>query len=260
MRVAIIAPVANTGNTTAATMIAAALACTQGVETTLMCTTTKARRLHDYLGIEYEEDITASITQLYELIRSNAIAPGECQDYLHKVTKNLMVLDTTSKGLSEDDRTAIMSHLFKSEVTPITVCDVHWKPDLLTDENSLSILEAADLIFVQVNGDLKNIEAFKRLKDTGLLPDKRYALLVNSFDERAASIRHWATAFDFKVRYTAKLHRSPYIQMAEEKGELLSVVANALTDDPRVIELKQDFKEICQIITSHAKMRMKWEV
>ena len=40
----------------------------------------------------------------------------------------------------------------------------------------------------------------------------------------------------------------------------MDVVYDALTKDPRVIELNQDLKEICEIITGEAKMRLKWEV
>ena len=260
MRVAIISPVANTGNTTASAMIAGALAYTQGINTTLMCTTTKARRLYDYLGMIYEEDITASITQLQKLIASNAVAPEECIDYLHKITRNLMVLDTTCNSLQESERMDVISHVFKSNVTPLTICDVHWDPDLLNTESGQALLESSDLIFVHVNNDKKNMEALKRMKDSGKLPQKQYALIVNSYEDACMSVRVAAQSFGFKVRYTTKIHRNPYIQNAENKGKLLDVVYDALTKDPRVIELNQDLKEICEIITGEAKMRLKWEV
>ena len=260
MRVAIISPVANTGNTTASILVAGALAYTQGIDTTLMCTATKARRLHDYLGMEYEEDITASITQLQKLIMSHAIAPEDCMDYLHKLSRNLMVLDTTCKSLQDDERFDIISHVFQSNVTPLTICDVHWDPDLLYNPSRLGLLEAADLILVHVNNDKKNLEALNRMKESGNLPNKQYGLLVNSYEDACMNVRSLAGMFGFKTRYTAKIHRNPYLQQAGSKGDVLSVIEAALLKDPRVIELHQDLKEICELITSEAKLRLKWEV
>lgn len=260
MRVAIISPVANTGNTTASALIAGALAKTQGVDTTLMCTTTKARRLCDYLGLEYEEDITTSITQLQKLIVSKAISPEDCIDYLHKIAPNLMVLDTTCSSMLEEERMGIISHIFQSNITPITICDVHWDPDLLTNASSMGLIEAADLVMFHVNYDKKNIEAFKRMVDSNLLPkDKSYGMIANYYEDACMSVRKIASEFNMKVRYTSKIHRNPFIQDYENKGNLLAVVDGAISKDPRVIELNQDLKEICEIILSEAKMRIKWE-
>lgn len=259
MRVAIISPVANTGNTTAAIMIAGAYALTQGIDTTLMCTATRARRLHDYMGIVYEEDITASITQLQKLISSHAIAPEECVDYLHKVTRNLMVLDTTCKSLQEDERLDIISHVYKSDVTPVTICDIHWDPDLLDSVSGITLLEASDIIFINVNNDKKNVEALQRLKGTGKLPTKSYYLLVNSYENATMSVRTCASTFGFKSRCTTKIHRNPYIQSLAGKGEILDVIRSAISRDPRVIELNQDLKEVCEVISNESKTRLKWE-
>lgn len=259
MNVAFISPSKNCGCTTVAALAAASLSATQGTDVSVMSTAVRARRMCDYVGLEYEYDVTASITQLNDLLEANAIDSKGCLDYLHKVQNHMFVLDTNNKSLDEHNRLKVIGKIFQHDVTPMMLCDVQTSNKVWEDENIRMILDSVDLLIIVVEYDLKTMEYYGSWLDKNYINKQRKcALCVNTFDENIISIRQAAKKFGFSPRYTVKVHWNPWIQKMCNEGKLLELVYSAMDKDPRVLELRQDLKEMCQLIMSIAGMRFRW--
>ena len=260
MKILIMSPGKNTGNTLSTAIIGSVLATTQKTDVCLTYTTTDRRRLCDYLGVEPSDDVTTNIRQISNLINANAVSPKDCKDYLLKVRENLYLLDTTSTEMLPEDRLSLMHSIFSFDLAPIMICDVSSSNNVLDNSLTKSLIEEADIIIFSVTPDSKSIGFLKDWVDSGKLPmNKEYALLVNAYDERIVSVRDIAKAANFKLKNTLKIHYNPYLRAAASNGEVLNIVYKALTKDPMVIELRNDMKEICQYIVYFSKGRLKWE-
>lgn len=260
MKVLIMSPGKNTGNTLATALIGGAFAMTQNTDVCLTYTTTARRRLCDYFGVSVSNDITTNIRQIHNLIDANAIAPEDCKDYMLRVREHLYVLDTTSTEILPEDRVNLMHSVFAYDVAPIMICDISHSNDVLDKPLVQSLISEADVIIMSIMPDRKSYEFLAEWTQSGKFPkDKQYSLLINNYDERIASVRDIAKLTNFKLRDTLKIHYNPYVRVAANKGEIVEVLQSILAKDPNVIELRQDLKEVCQALTYYNKSRLKWE-
>lgn len=212
-----------------------------------------------YIGKdETSQDKTRSISQVSKLLQAHAIAPEELSNYCIKVGPNLELMDSWSEVLTTDEMDEILTFVYARSVADFTICDLGYSWD---DPVTQSILKASDVIVFLANASWSSLT---RVKDAlehqkKLFGDATKLLLVNRYNDAIWPVKECARQAGFSMRDTCKLHYNPYIEKGCNGQDLQSVILHAFEYDPRVVQLRQDIKEITQFLLSLNAEKTHWE-
>lgn len=256
MNISVISPIGHSGTTTVTFLMAQALAHTQTQRVMLTYTGT-SRRICEYIGLSVMDDKTRSISQVVELLESHAIGEDDLYDYSVKIYPNLNIMDTADESITEEDGTKLMSFVFQNIPADITICDVSTE---IYDEVTIDLFDKSDILAVVIEPTVQSYKALINWMQSVFWPKKKEVMIiVNRYCEEIDALRNISKQIGVAHLNVCKVHQNPYLVKASNSGEGLTVLPWVLEKDPRVIELNNDLKEICQYIMSKTDSRFKWE-
>lgn len=258
MKIAMVPTDPRAGVTVCTWAAAMGLAYKQG-RTVRVCYTGDNPALKRYIGRDsIEQDKTRSISQVSKLLQAHAIAPDELGNYCLKVGPNLELLDSYSEALTPDEVQEIITFVFDRSDSDYTLCDVC---DGIGDPLTDSIIGVADVVCLVADTSWSALTRARMLVEANqkLLGDKEIMIIVNRYDPAIMTRKKAAQIAKSSPRHTAKLHWNPYITKGCNIQDLQSVFISCYESDPRVIELKQDIREITQLMLSYNSEKIRWE-
>ena len=257
MKISVISPIKHSGTTMVSLFLGQALAVTQGVNV-MLTYSGMSRRICEYASVSALEDKTCSISQVVKLMEARAISPEDLFDYSLGVCTNLHIMDTADPTLTEEDGTKLMTYVFDNIPSDVTICDVSGE---IFDETTQQIFSTSDIVVIVIQPDTHSYEMLRKWKESEFWPKKKDVMVVvNRYDEEIAALREISKRIGVAHVNVCKLHYSPYITKYANSRDSLTIVPFAVQKDPRVIELNNDLKEMCQYVISSMEGRFKWEV
>lgn len=256
MKIAIISPISHSGTTMVSLLLGQALATTQSLTVMLTYTGTN-RRICEYLNVSSIADKTMSITQVVKLLESQAISPEDITDYSTPVTTNLRIMDTADPVLDAEDGTKLMSYVYKNVTTDISICDVSTE---IYDTVTQELFDASDAVVFVIQPDTHSYDMLKLWKESEYWPkDKDIMVVVNRYNEEIDALRNISKKIGMAHANVCKLHYNPYITKYANTNESATMLPYVLQKDPRVVELNNDLREMCQYVVSNMEGSFKWE-
>lgn len=258
MRVAIIPTDPRAGVTVTALGLSMALAYKQS-KTVRICYTGENPAIKRYVGKdEADVDKTRSISQVSKLLQAHAISVEEISNYCVKFGPNLELLDSWSEVLTQSEMEEILNFVYERSMSDYTICDVGYDLD---DPLTRSVVKNSDVVAMVSDTSWASLTSVKEMMASNepLFREKKVVLVVNRYDPAIAPLKWCAQTAGFAMRNTCKLHYNPYIEKGCNTQDLQSVILRAFESDPRVIELRQDLKELTQYLMSINSEKMRWE-
>jgi hypothetical protein len=256
MRVAVISPVKRTGITTCSLMIGHMIAATQSVSV-CMTHTGSNYDIRAFNGIEENEDMTRSISQVARLLEAKAIGPENLPEYCTKLATNIELMDTDSESITDEEGTNIMSFVYNNIPREFVFCDINTE---LFEDTTQAILKASDAVILVATPSDKVMKAAQDYLLSEFWPkDKKTMFLVNLYDPQIASLSELSKMVGMKVRDTCKIRYNPLIMQNCNKGTLDTMTPYIIQKDPRVIELNIDLKECIQFLYAGTSRKVKWD-
>lgn len=244
MIISVVSPHARTGKTTFSTLLAQCLGLTQNLSV-LLLSACGSTAMSDYVGIEYEEDITAQAGQVVELVQEEVIAPKDIPDYCKKLSTNCEYLDTSTESFAKDDMYDLVSKIAEKSDRDMVVVECDDKP-----------IKGTDITFVVLNEDRESIKMCKRFVKEK--PDPNTLFVVQRYDKSIVALREIAKELGIPYRYCGKLSLSKVLERECRKKKLDTVMPYIIEKEVTVLELNIDFKECMQFIMSTLGQKAKW--
>lgn len=257
MRLAILSPLNRSGCSVVTTMLAQGAALTQDWKT-VVTYTSKARTLPIYLNlIEYTEDRTRSISQVVKLLQAKAISSDELDEFAIKVAPNFYLMDTVSETITNEEALMVQKYVYTNITADLVLCDIS---ESIEDQSAQELMEVSDAVCFIVNPDNVSIEALQAWKDSEYWPkDKPVFIVINRFDENIIGVRPYSKRIGFAPKNTCTLHYNPFITKSCNEYFLSEIVPYTYDKDPRILNIRNDIKQLMSWLCALTERKQKWE-
>lgn len=257
MRIVVMSPLNRSGCTVVTTMLAQAAALTQDMHT-MVTYTSKARTLPQYLNLGgYLSDRTRSISQVVKLLQARAISVEELNDFAIKVAANFYLMDTVSETITDEEALMVQKYVFTNTPADLVICDV---TEAIDDVNAQELIDVADALCVVLNPDYVSVEMFQLWKESEYWPkNKPYMVVINRYDDAVIGVRQFAKHCGIETKFICKLHYNPLLVKSCNDNFLAEIVPYAYEKDIRVLQLRNDLKEMMSWVTNTSGSKLVWE-
>lgn len=257
MRLAVLSPLNRSGCSVITTMLAQAAALTQDMPT-MVTYTSKSRTLPLYLNLgSYLEDRTRSISQVVKLLQARAISSDELGEFAIRVAANFYLMDTVSETITDEEALMVQKYVYTNVPHDLVLCDIS---EAIDDTNAQELIEVSDAICIVLNPDDVSVEMFRMWRESEYWPkNKPHLIVINRYDDAIIGIRPYAKQCGVETKHICKLHYNPMVVKSCNENFLAEIVPYAYEKDMRVIDLRNDLKEMMSWITSMSGRKLVWE-
>jgi cellulose biosynthesis protein BcsQ len=251
MKIAVFSPVhGQTGNTVTSLFLAISLALTQRKNICLTHTDFSSTVIQESLGLDIQEDVTRSLSQVFKLLNSGTLLEKELTDYAINVIPGLDLYTTHNVVLESGELSDFIEFLFnKMKIYHHIVIDVD---SGLTNKTTELCLSIADTVVITVS---QNFHVLKKTRDLvqsnefkKLVKNTRVVYAVNRFNTEVCKLSDVARQLDVKTKDIILIHDNHFISRCYNKGIIEDVLKRALQKDIRVLELYNDIRNACRIL------------
>lgn len=257
MKIAVISPINRSGASVVASVLAQASAITQELRTVLTYTSPE-KTLPVYLDVTGQaEDRTRSISQVVKLLQADAMTAEDLDDYAIKLDANCYMMDTVSDSITRSEALQIQKYVFEHMQADLVFCDVS---EAIDEPIAQELISISDAVCFVLNPDTISIDAFNTWKSSEYWPkDKKYFVVINRYDDAIYGVRQYAKQCGIEVKNTCKLHYNPFIVKSCNEQFLKDIVPYSYTNkDYRVIDLRNDIKELMSWIAVTSGRKLRW--
>ena len=249
-KVAVISPVAHSGKTTVATLLAQIM----GSYNELQCVLTYAgdhEEEYEYaLGFEDDNSVAHSLTQIVQLLKHNRLSAEHLTDYMEVISNNTWLLKASAPDVSEHDAQELFKYMLGEIDMNVTFIDCV-KP--LEDKLTQYVLSQADITLIVVDSSTQSILKMEKWfnedkYDELLPPDDKIIYVVNNYDPTVANITSVAKRLGVKARDLIVLNHSPYIGKLTAEQRLQEILPPILENDGGVYDIASQLKEAGDMI------------
>lgn len=249
MIISVISPhINNNGTTTVASLVALELGA-RGKKTCLTHSATKSNSMLRYFGLdETEQDKTANPARMVKMIKEGILKSENISEYCRAVNNTVEIYSANDATFSDEDMLYALEFMVKGFPHDFIVFDID-VDDLESEANKITISNS-DFIIVVMEQGIKDINAFiKSFKGTWkLIGKKPMMMVVNRYNQAAGKINDLPTEVGIKEVKKGNswlpLHYNPYIIKYENAGNLPALHRAMKTNDPRIIEIGSDVRNI----------------
>jgi hypothetical protein len=251
LKIAVFSPVhGQTGNTVTSLFIAMSLALTQRKNICLTHTDFGSTVIQDALGLDLQDDVTRSLSQVFKLLSSGTLLEKELTDYAINVIPGLDLYTTHNVVLESGELAGFIEFLFnKMKIYHHIVIDVDSGMNDKTTELCLTIADTIVITVSQNNQVLKKVRSL--VQSNGfkkLVKDKRIVYALNRFNSEICKLSDVAKQLDVKTKDIIIIHDNHFISRCYNKGIIDDVIKRALQKDVRVLELYNDIRNVCRFL------------
>ena len=251
MKIAVISPVhGQTGNTVTSLFLAMSLALTQRKNVCLTHTDFSSTTIEEVLGLDLEEDVTRSLSQVFKLLSSGTLLEKELADYAIHVMQGLDLYTSHNVVLEHDELVGFIEFLFnRMKIYHHIVIDVDTE---LKDKTSELCLSIADTVIITVSQNYHVLRMAKRLVQREdfkkLTKNKRILYVINRFNTDICKLADVAKQLGAKTKDIIIIHDNVFITRCYNAGMIEDVIKRVLLKDIRVLELYNDIRNACRIL------------
>jgi len=251
LKISVFSPVhGQTGNTVTSLFLAMSLALTQRKNICLTHTDFSSTIIQETLGLDLQDDVTRSLSQVFRLLSSGTLLEKELTDYAISIIPGLDLYTTHNVVLESNERSNFIEFLFnRMKSYHHIVIDVD---SGLRDKTTELCFSIADTVVITVSQnyhvlkmarELVNGDEFKKLTK-----GKRIVYAVNRFNSEVCRLSDVAKHIGVKTKDIIIIHDNHFISRCYNKGVIEDVMKRALQKDIRVLELYNDIKNACRIL------------
>lgn len=250
MIVSVMAPHSSgNGNTTTALLLALGLG---NMKKKVLLTHTDAisNSLYTYLGLQQFEDKTSTPTQMVKLLREGAIQSEAISDYCKNILDNVFVFTNNKTNFSDDDMETLSEYLVEHSDFEYLIYDFN-----NFDSNTAKyILKKSDIVVLNFTQSYMELDEFKKesQKYMKLFAGKKLVIVCNKFNSVIGKDKDVPKRLGVKAACQV-IHYNPWIVMASNGGQLLTLYKNIKAKNSKVVELNNDINKLASFV---AKIRI----
>jgi hypothetical protein len=212
--------------------------------------------LSNYLGVEFVEDVTRSLSHVTKLLKNDMIRPEEISDYAVKVFDGLDLYSTSKLSLDMGELLEFYDFLLtKMTVYNHIVIDVD--AGITSDFSKLAV-SISDILIIPVTHNQTVINATKEftakisktMKDMRRRKELKIIYVLNHYQPNIGTYKGVAAKLGIRPQRLLTIHENPEIIKACNSGKISDVLANALTGKSKgsMLNFRSDMKTLCQAI------------
>jgi len=249
LKIAVYSPVhGQTGNTVTSLFLAISLALTQRKNICLTHTDFSSTVIQESLGLDIQEDVTRSLSQVFKLLSSGTLLEKELTDYAINVIPGLDLYTTHNIVLESGELSSFIEFLFnRMKIYHHIVIDVD---SGLTNKTTELCLSIADTIVITVSQNFQVLKKARELVQSAefkkLTKDKRILFAVNKYDSEICKISEIEKHLGVKSKDFFLIHENVFISRCYNKGIIEESIKRAYLKDARVLNLHNDIKNACR--------------
>ena len=202
--------------------------------------------LYMYLGLQSFEDKTSTPTQMVKLLREGAIQSEAIPDYCKNIADNTYLFTNNKRNFTDEDMETFSEYLVEHSDFDYIIYDFN-------NMNSVTaeyILGKTDIVVLNVTQSFIELDAFKKdiKKYTKLFAGKKIVLVCNKYNGLIGKDRDVVKRLGLKASCCI-LHYNPWIVMASNGGQLLTLYKNIRAKNSKVVELNGDINRLATTIS-----------
>ena len=246
MIISVMAPhCSSNGTTTTALLLALGLG-NMKKKVLLTHTDSVSNSFYNYLGLQQFEDKTSTPTQMVKLLREGAIQSDDISDYCKNVSDNVYVFTNNKSNFSDEDMETLAEYLVDHSDFDYLVYDFN----NFETETAKYILKKSDVIVLNFTQSYMELDEFKKQsqKYAKMFAGKKLVIVCNKYSSIVGKDRDVPKRLGFKAPCNV-IHYNPWLIMASNSGQLLTLYKNIRAKNSKVVELNNDINRLASIVT-----------
>lgn len=234
-----------TGTTTTALLLALGLG-NMKKKVLLTHTDSVSNSFYTYLGLQQFEDKTSTPTQMVKLLREGAIQSEAIPDYCKNVSDNVYVFTNNKTNFTDEDMETLSEYLVDHSDFDYLVYDFND----FESETAKYILRKSEAIVLNFTQSVIELDEFKKdiQKYSKMFAGKKLILVCNKFSSVIGKDKDIPKRLGFKAPCNV-IHYNPWLAMASNTGQLLTLYKNIRAKNSKVVELNNDINRLATIVT-----------
>lgn len=234
-----------TGATTTALLLALGLG-NMKKRVLLTHTDSVSESFNTYLGLQQFEDKTSTPTQMVKLLREGAIQSDAIADYCKNVADNVYVFTNNKSNFSGEDMLTLSEYLVEHSDFDYIIYDFN---DYESD-TAKYILKKSEAVVLNFTQSVMELEDFKKSvqKYSKMLAGKKLIIVCNKYSSIVGKDKDIPKKLGFKTTCNV-IHYNPWLIMASNSGQLLTLYKNIRAKNSKVVELNNDINRLASVVT-----------
>lgn len=234
-----------TGTTTTALLLALGLG-NMKKKVLLTHTDSVSESFYTYLGLQQFEDKTSTPTQMVKLLREGAIQSEAIADYCKNVSDNVYVFTNNKTNFTDEDMNTLSEYLVDHSDFDYLIYDFND----FESETAKYILRKSEVIVLNFTQSFMELDAFKKdmQKYSKMFAGKKLILVCNKYNSVIGKDKDIPKRLGFKAPCNV-IHYNPWLAMASNTGQLLTLYKNIRAKNSKVVELNNDINRLATIVT-----------
>lgn len=202
--------------------------------------------LYMYLGLQTFEDKTSTPTQMVKLLREGAIQSEAIPDYCKNIADNTYLFTNNKNNFSEEDMRTFSEYLVEHSDFDYIVYDFN----NLESSTAEYILDKTDIVILNFTQSFIELDKFKKeiKKYTKMFAGKKMMLVCNKYNPVISKDKDIIKRLGLKAPCHV-IHYNPWIVMASNGGQLLTLFKNIRAKNSKVIELNSDIIHLAATVS-----------
>lgn len=233
------------GTTTTALLLALGLG-NMKKKVLLTHTDSVSESFYTYLGLQQFEDKTSTPTQMVKLLREGAIQSEDISDYCKNVSDNVFVFTNNKSNFSNEDMATLSEYLVEHSDFDYLIYDFN---NFETD-TAKYVLKMSEAIVLNFTQSVMELDEFKKSiqKYSKMFAGKKLIIVCNKYSSVIGKDKDVPKRLGFKAPCNV-IHYNPWLTMASNSGQLLTLYKNIRAKNSKVVELNNDINRLASIVT-----------
>lgn len=205
---------------------------------------------YTYLGLHQFEDKTSTPTQMVKLLREGAIQSEDIPDYCKNVSDNVYIFTNNKINFSDEDMETLSEYLVEYSDFEYIIYDFN-DPNT---ETAKYILRKSDVVVLNFTQSYMELDEFRKQsqKYAKMFAGKKLVIVCNKFSSIVCKDKDVVKKLGVKAPCNI-IHYNPWLVMASNTGQLLTLYRNIRAKNSKVIELNNDINRLASVV---AKIRI----
>ncbi len=233
------------GTTTTALLLALGLG---NMKKKVLLTHTDAvsESFYTYLGLQQFEDKTSTPTQMVKLLREGAIQSEDIEDYCKNVSDNVFIFTNNKTNFSDDDMETLSEYLVDHSNFDYLLYDFND----FESETAKYILRKSEAVILNFTQSRMELDSFKQetQKYAKMFAGKKLIIVCNKYHSIIGKDKEITKYLGFKAPCNV-IHYNPWLPMACNSGQLLTLFKNIKAKNSKVVELNNDISRLASVVT-----------